>query len=186
MMAEVAQRAEKVEAARCLVDAKAGGNWLEAQTKVHRQLAEVRRESEGGISELAGKLRVAQDKLSKIEAVGIGERLIEKGIVLRDALRTADDAWSHRLELEAPIPSKQDLAQSHVRTLVTHLEKLLFALGVGDVGRTRLLLAALLERPAVRRLVDSVGLLSSSRNANAAMLMIQSARETLQLLNNGS
>jgi hypothetical protein len=157
MMAEVAQSAENVEAARCLVGAKAGGNWLDAQTKVHRQLTEVRRESEGRISALAGKLRVAEDKLSNIEAVGIGERSIEKGIVLRDALRTADGAWSHRLELEAPIPSEQDLAQSHARTLVTHLEKLLFACGVGDVGRTRLLLAALLERPAVRRLVAASG-----------------------------
>jgi hypothetical protein len=74
---------------------------------VYQQLAEVRLESRLKISELRGQLGVAEEKLKKIEVVGIGERSIDMGIVLRDKLRSVASARSLQSELEAPMESEK-------------------------------------------------------------------------------
>jgi hypothetical protein len=175
----------KVQAAKGMVNVK-GGDWFSAQTKVYQQLAEVRLESLLKISELRGQLGVAEEKLKKIEVVGIGERSIDRGIVLRDQLRSVAGAQSLQSELEAPMESEKVITEHRVMDKVTHLEKLLFASGKGEVGRTRSLLFGLLERPAVRRLMGTLDLPMPQRAIDASTLMVKTAREILVMLKNGT
>jgi hypothetical protein len=103
---ELERCAAEVQAAEGMVNVK-GGDCFSAQTKVYQQLAEVRLESRLKISELRGQLGVAEEKLKKIEVVGIGECSINRDIVLRDKLRSVAGARSLLSELEAPMESEK-------------------------------------------------------------------------------
>jgi hypothetical protein len=82
--------------------------------------------------------------------------------------------------------SEKVITEHRVMDLVTHLEKLLFASGKGEVGRSRSVLSGLLERPAVRRLMDTLNLPIPQRAIDASTLMVKTVRETLTMLKNCS
>ena len=156
-----------------------GTNWLSARSKVASAQSEVR------------SLKVLSDadraKLKELnDLLKVGPRLAAKGDQLLGQLGSEGAARAAMLldELVAPPPESANdvgLTDRRVEQLVAHIEQQLFAAGAGQVARTKLLIAALLKRPAVQRLLtrhDS----RAERLARTAVQMIDHAKGVLQQL----
>lgn len=94
-------------------------------------------------------------------------------------------ALHDELALPAPVcAADAGLTDRRVDQLAEHLEQQLFGAGAGEVGRTKLFVVALLERPAVKLLLQSHET-RSQRDQKVAMKMLDSAKQTLAHLTTG-
>ena len=119
----------------------------------------------------------------------VGDKLRTKGDELRKLLSSDARARIAALhdELAAAPPtcaSDVDLSDRRIDQLAEHLEQQLFGAGAGEIGRTKLLAMALLERPAVQRLLQSHET-RAQRDQKVAMKLIESAKATLAHLTTG-
>ena len=153
-----------------------GTNWLSARGKMVAAQSEVKSLKVQSDADRA-KLKELNDLLK------VGPRLAAKGDELRGQLGSEGAARAAMLfdELVAAPPESADdvgLTDRRVEQLVAHIEQQLFAAGAGEVARTKLLVAALLKRPAVQRLLrrrDS----HAEKLASTATQMIDQAKGVL-------
>lgn len=148
-----------------------GGNWLSAVGNAKRDAATVKQQ------------QATIDELSRLAG---GPRLRAKGDHLQEHLKTDAGARQAGLlpELQAEPPSSEKdvgLTPQRVDQLAAHLEQQLFATGAGKVDRTRLLVSALLKRPAVQRLLSTKET-HMERLDRAARKMVDSAAGVLSHL----
>ena len=159
-----------------------GTNWLSAHSKVAQAQSEVKT--------LKAQSEADRAKLKELnDLLAVGPRLRAKGDELRRQLASGAEARTSMLhdELAAPMPDAAadvGLTERRVDQLVSHLEQQLFAGGAGEVGRTKLLAAALTKRPAVQRLLVR----RDNRNeklARAASEMLEHVKGVLEQLTTG-
>lgn len=131
-----------------------------------------------------------REKLRELnDLLRVGPRLRAKGAELQQQLSSQAEIRSAMLhdELAASTPtdaSEVGLTERRVDWLAEHLEQQLFAAGAGQVDRSKLLLAALLKRPAVQRLLgrrDAAG----EKLAQATAAMLDHAKAVLKQLSTG-
>ena len=128
-----------------------GTNWLAARGQVSKAQSEAHA--------LKAQSAADQAKIKELNHLSsVGARLRAKGGELRVQLSSESQARGAILhdELATPLAvhaTSVGLTERRVNQLVSHIEEELFVSGAGNVGRTRLLVAALLKRPAVQRLL---------------------------------
>ena len=137
------------------------------------------------LEKIREQLAVANERLQKL---AIGTRSIDRADTILKAMR-GDRAG--RREVLSDLAGKAmpaattdraaaaGLQVAQFNTLLRHLETILYGSGVGDIYRTKLLLAALLERPAVRHLLGS-NVPRTQRMQETAQAMLLSARHVLK------
>ena len=106
---------------------------------------------------------------------------IEEGEALRVQLTTKASARETLTGASATPETK--LTPQRINQLAKHIEAVLFGAGRGDLERTQLLLAAVLDRPVVQRLL-SAGAPQSLKAIAVSKQMLESARKTLAQLSN--
>ena len=153
---------------------KAHAEQLREEQKTHAESLELMRE----------QLKTANQRLQRL---AIGERSLARADEILKAMRKGGPA---RCELVNQLKAKEmssvegrakaaGLSIQQFNRLVRHLETILFGSGVGEVFRTKLLLAALLERPTVRSLLGSDAP-RTKRMVETASAMLLSARAVLK------
>jgi hypothetical protein len=158
--------------------APAGGCWLDALGGAKRAAAAAE-----------GKAAALQTRVDKLGDVTVGPRLLKKGdaLVADLASAAAIRAAARVDELAAPPPTcaaEVGLTERRVDQLAAHVERQLFAVGEGDVDRTRYVYAALLKRSAVQALLGDDP--RRERKVAVAMAMLESAKEVLAHLTTGA
>ena len=159
-----------------------GTNWLSARSRMSEVQSEVKT-----LKVQSDADRAKQKELNQL--LGVGPRLRARGDELRTQLSSEETLRAAMLldELVAPPPvSANDvgLTDRRVDQLIAHIEQQLFATGAGEVARTKLLMAALLKRPAIQRLLgrrDS----RAEKLTKTASEMLEHAKEVLQQLATG-
>ena len=109
----------------------------------------------------------------------ISQVCIEEGSALREQLTTK--ASARKTLSGASAEPMTELTPQHVNRLAQHIEAVLFGAGRGDLERTQLLLAAVLDRPCVQRLLGA-GAPQSLKAIACSKVMLQTARQNLAQL----
>ena len=109
----------------------------------------------------------------------VTDMMIDEGECLREQLTTK--AKARKTLAGASAVPQTELTPQHVNRLAQHIEAVLFGAGRGDLERTQLLLAAVLDRPVVQRLLGAGGP-QTLRAIEVSRAMLASARETLTQL----
>lgn len=182
----------EVEAAREVAGAK---NWLSIQTKLGqqksqikalmRELAHEREDKEQSLRMLREQLAETSNRLKK---VAIGNRSLKQAEDLWNQMQRKDTSKSIVQELQnkewPPVDeyaAQAGLSTAQFNALLRHLENVLYGSGKGDAFRTKLLLVALLDRPAVSRLLGSEAP-HTKKISRVARDMLDSARAVLSSL----
>ncbi|KOO35924.1 hypothetical protein Ctob_015561, partial [Chrysochromulina tobinii] len=105
--------------------------------------------------------------------------MIDEGECLREQLTTK--AAARKTLAGASAVPQTELTLRRVNQLAQHIEAVLFGAGRGDLERTQLLLAAVLDRPVVQRLLGA-GAPQTLRAIEVSRALLASARETLAQL----
>jgi hypothetical protein len=109
--------------------------------------------------------------------------MLDEGECLREQLTTKAAARKTLAGVSA-VP-QTELTRQRVNQLTQHIEAVLFGAGRGDLERTQLLLAAVLDRPVVQRLLGA-GAPQTLRAIEVSRALLASARETLAQLSSPS
>jgi hypothetical protein len=126
-------------------------------------------------SKLEAQLAEAHRRLLSFTRKGVvGVAAAAAGKELRSSLQTKAGAAS----VLAASSSNDQCERRRVNQLVAYLEGEVFNAGAGDLKRTHLLISALLDRPAVKRILLNHGPLSSKLVQTSAA-MLTHARKTL-------
>lgn len=112
----------------------------------------------------------------------IGTRLLAEGSELYEQTRNAVGIRQMIDGCDFDAIEKPTEDDRRLRQITSHLEKEIFAAGRGEVRRTHLILAALVQRPAVKALLHPSKSLDTSMSTMTRML--ENARETLCMLQN--
>jgi hypothetical protein len=165
------------------VGAKLGESKAQVK-KLEKQLSEEQRSHADSLEIIRGQLAAANARLQKL---AIGDRSLERADAILKAMRAGGPGRRDLVkELRGrSMPSVKDRAQAagitpqQFNRLLQHIETILYGSGVGDIFRTKLLLSALLERPAVRWLLGSEAP-RTKRMVETASAMLLSARAVLK------
>ena len=169
---EIARLQERVKSLEGQVG---GSDWLTARGNMEARTAELK----------ATKLKLQELN----DLLAVGPQLRTKGDRLCTALATEASSRKAGLqaELQAPLPSKAgdvQLTERRIDQLAAHLEQQLFHAGAGSIGRTQLLAAALMQRPAVQRILQRRDGHEERRN-EAMKAMVSAAQGVLGHLKAG-
>ena len=146
--------------------------------------------SKAQVKSLQAQSEADRAKLRELnDLLGVGPRLRAKGDELLGQLGSAEETRSamlhDQLAMSTPTTAADvDLTERRVDQLVAHCEQQLFAAGAGDVARTKLLVAALVKRPAVQRLLSRHDE-RAQKLSTAASAMISHAKGVLAQLTTG-
>ena len=135
-----------------------GGNWLSAVQNAKRAAEDAKAEQAAAKTSnatLQAKTKELKDLIQIVDP-----KMRAKGAALAKELgsEAAVRIAGHVDQLEQPTPanaSEVGLTERHLDRLAGHLESELFAGGGGDISRTRLLAAAIQQRPAMQRVFAS-------------------------------
>ena len=157
-----------------------GGNWLSALGKQAEKAAQ----AEKALKKSEAKRQRAE------EMCEFGPQMLASGKLLASQLISDASARTAALhdELAAPPPTSAaevGLSDRRVDQLACHLEEQLFGAGGGSISRTRLLAAALLQRPAVRRALAKQSETCAEKLARTALAMLDHVKQTLRQLSTG-
>jgi hypothetical protein len=160
-----------------------GGNWQDAVTKARR--------AADSANQKAASAEADQAKLKELMALQqIGPRMRAKGGELLShvgAGKAAIAAAGLEAELAAPTPpcaADVGLTERWVDGLAAYLEEQIFFAGKGDVARTKLIMEAVVRRPAMQRMLDRRDR-RTARLHRAMEAMIESAAGVLGHLKTG-
>jgi len=173
---------------------KAAPGSLLQQMRLKRERADALREAERLQSSLvtaSAKLKQVANKRSdetkKHESGVIGPRLLAKGGNMLEQLST-DSGRKAVVEASAVGQGAEvqwpDEELRRKNQILQHLEIELFAAARGDFNRAHLLIAALIERPAVKAALQQVDR-DTARGQKAMHAMLEHARNTLASLQTG-
>ena len=104
---------------------------------------------------------------------------IDEGEALRERLTTK--ASTRKLLAGASAELMTDLTPQRINQLAQHIEAVIFGAGRGHLQRTQLLLAAILDRPVIQRLLGA-GAPQSLQAIAVSKEMLETARKTLAQL----
>jgi hypothetical protein len=145
-------------------------------------------------STLVGQLELAELRIKELVTEQAKERFRErhasdfmstgqlgKGDELREQLSTKQGA---KTVLQHPTSEGANLLTTQrINQLAAHVEMMLFGSGAGDLSRTQLILAAVLDRPVVQRLLANRWQSpKAAAAAEASKAMLDSARRMLEQL----
>lgn len=153
-----------------------GANWLHAL---------------GQFGHTKAQLEMTQGELKQLKDLRVaGPRLIAKGDSLRQQVASdgAVRAAMRHDELQLAAPSKAadvGLTERRIDQLADALEQQIFAAGAGEVGRTRLIAAAVMQRPAMQRLLVKQSDSRAARRAKTMEAMLDHAKHVLRQLTTG-
>ena len=160
-----------------------GGNWLHAISSAKQAAARAQ--------DKAAAAEADQAKLKELMALQqIGPRMRAKGRKLLDNVgsKAAAAAADLEAELATPAPAHAEdvgITERWVDGLCAYLEEQIFFAGKGSVARTKLIAQAVIQRPAMQRMLDRQD--AKTRRLQRAMTaMIDSAAGVLGHLTAGS
>eukprot|EP00962_Isochrysis_galbana_P023031 scaffold6910_cov136-Isochrysis_galbana.AAC.4 len=178
------------EQVKSMASAPAAGNMLKTMAAMGKA-AEARKKE----VELTAQLEHAKNKIEELMREQNKERFderhvsqfmsqahLEAGRRLRQELSTKRGA-KQVLGDAAAEAAEPEIGQRRINQLAEHIELMLFGSGQGDVNRTQLILAAVLDRPVVQRLLK--GRWQDAKEAKVAAVsaaMLENARAVLQQL----
>lgn len=184
---EATARASELEArVGSLTKQIGGGNWLEAAGNARRAAASAAASKAAAEAEHS---KTAQ-RLKELNDVVLGAKLMKDGAELLKQLDSESSTRFALLEDELARPtatsaSDVGLTDRRVDQLAKHLELQLFGAGAGKIDRTKLLVAALLRRPAVQRLLRNKQDVHEEKLALVAKAMLAKAKHVLKQLRSG-
>ena len=178
------------EQVKSMASAPAAGNVLKTMAAMGKV-----KEAQKKELELTAQLQHAKDKIEELmrerskerfdgrhESHFMSQAQLDAGQGLRHELSTKRGA-QQALEEAAAQNAEPEIGGRRINQLAEHIEKVLFGSGQGDVSRTQLILAAVLDRPVVQRLLK--GKWQSANEAKVAQVsgaMLANARHVLQQL----
>lgn len=178
-----------IEACECEVEAMKElmplKNFIQVGAKLAQYKVEIKQLT-NEVCNLRMKLENAHQQLQ--QGLAIGSRSLDRADTILSLMRTTN---ANRRKLMAPLhgkvlPLAKDRAQvagltpRQFNRLLHRLETFLYALGVGNICRTKLLLVTFLERPAISALLGSSVPLTKKMRCTTSM--IASARNLLRSL----
>ena len=187
---EEAKAAATAEVDKLVKESTNVGNFLgllkerakcEAEARARQNLEMQLNEAMHRIEDLLTAQREEQHRARHASTM-VNQVQLDAGEKLRRRLVTKESAR----ELQANVssePSMTELTNVRINQLTRHIEAVIFGTGRGNLERTQLIMAALLDRPVVQRLLGAKAP-EALKAIEASKRMLESARSMLHKLSN--
>lgn len=186
---EEAKAAAAAEVDKLVKESANVGNFLallkarakcEAEARARQSLEEQLNEAMSRIKDLLTARREEQHR-ARHASMMVSQAQLDAGEELRSRMVTKEGARELLAEAAASDPKVVELTTVRINQLAKHIEAVIFGAGRGNLERTQLIMAAMLDRPVVQRLLGAKAP-QSLKAVHASKKMLESARDMLKKL----